>query len=285
MLAEAPADLPIEVAVSLTIQAAEALQAAHAGHVVHRDLKPANLFVLDSGRLKICDFGIAWAVDNATHLTATGQVIGTPAYMSPEQCRGEQVDERSDLYSLGCVLYELLTGHPPFLEGQRLAIMFQHLDAAPAAPRAIRPDVPPEVDHLVLELLAKDPARRPAHASHVIAALQALHYTPTVIVESPARASPGLDLGSPGRLGNAAGFQSTVTGLTGTPPVQPASFARVPRTEAERRQVLLARDIGWEYAHFAGQLLYVSIRKSRGGAVRRWCLRARDTWCVVRDLR
>ena len=112
MLAEALAGLPIEVAVSLTIQAAEALQAAHAGHVVHRDLKPANLFVLDSGRLKICDFGIAWAVDNATHLTATGQVIGTPAYMSPEQCRGEQVDERSDLYSLGCVLYELLTGQP-----------------------------------------------------------------------------------------------------------------------------------------------------------------------------
>ena len=107
-----------------------------------------------------------------------------------------------------------------------------------------------------MELLAKDPARRPAHASHVIAALQALHYTPTVIVESAARASPGLDLGSPGRLGNAVGFQSTVTGLTGTPPVQPASFARVPRTEAERRQVLLARDIGWEYAHLAGQLLY-----------------------------
>ena len=88
MLAEAPAGLPIDAAVSLTIQAAEALQAAHAGHVVHRDLKPANLFVLDGGQLKICDFGIAWAVDSTAHLTATGQAIGTPAYMSPEQCSG-----------------------------------------------------------------------------------------------------------------------------------------------------------------------------------------------------
>ena len=174
MLAEAPAGLPIDAAVSLTIQAAEALQAAHAGHVVHRDLKPANLFVLDGGRLKICDFGIAWAVDSTTHLTATGQAIGTPAYMSPEQCQGQQVDERSDLYSLGCVLYALLTGQPPFTGGQPLAIMFQHLNAAPAAPRTIRPDIPPELDHLVLELLAKDPVRRPADAGHVIAALRGI---------------------------------------------------------------------------------------------------------------
>ena len=183
MLAEAPAGLPIDAAVSLTIQAAEALQAAHAGHVIHRDLKPANLFVLDGGQLKICDFGIAWAVDSTTRLTAAGQVIGTPAYMSPEQCQGQQVDERSDLYSLGCVLYVLLTGQPPFAEGQPLAIMLQHLNAAPAAPRTIRPDVPSELDNLILELLAKDPARRPTDADHVIAALRALCYTPTVKVE------------------------------------------------------------------------------------------------------
>jgi serine/threonine protein kinase len=183
MLAEAPTGLPIDAAISLTIQAAEALQDAHAGHVVHRDLKPANLFVLDNGQLKICDFGIAWVVDSTTHLTATGQTIGTPAYMSPEQCQGQQVDERSDLYSLGCVLYALLTGRPPFAEGQPLAIMLQHLNTEPAAPRTIRPDIPSELDRLVLELLAKDPARRPVDASHVIAALRALCYTPTVKVE------------------------------------------------------------------------------------------------------
>ena len=208
MLAEAPAGLPIDTVVPLAIQAAEALRAAHAGHVVHRDLKPANLFVLDGGLLKICDFGIAWAVDSTTHLTATGQAIGTPAYMSPEQCRGQQVDERSDLYSLGCVLYALLTGQPPFAKGQPLAIMLQHLNAAPAAPRTIRPDVPPELDHLVLDLLAKDPARRPDEG-RVIAALQALCYTPTVKVEPTAQASTRLDLGSPGRPGSTVGSEPT----------------------------------------------------------------------------
>jgi Protein kinase domain len=256
MLAEAPAGLPIDGAVSLTIQAAEALQVAHAGHVVHRDLKPANLFVVDGGRLKICDFGIAWAVDSTARLTATGQAIGTPTYMSPEQCSGQQVDERSDLYSLGCVLYALLTGQPPFAEGQPLAVMFQHLNAAPVSPRTIRPDVPPELDRLVLELLAKDPARRPADADHVIAALQRLRYTPTVKVEPVAKASRRADLASPERPGNATGAQPTLTALTGNPPAQSARVTRAPRTEAERQQVLLARDIGWEFLYFAGQLLY-----------------------------
>ena len=161
MLAETPAGLPIDTAVSLTVQAAEALQAAHEGHVVHRDLKPANLFVLDGGQLKICDFGIARAVDATTHLTVVGQAIGTPAYMSPEQCRGQQVDERSDLYSLGCVLYELLTGQPPFAEGQPLAIMSQHLNAPPTAPRTIRPDVPSGIDDLVSGTACQGPGTPP----------------------------------------------------------------------------------------------------------------------------
>ena len=182
ILAERPAGLPIDTAVSLTIQAAEALRAAHAGHVVHRDLKPANLFILDRGRLKICDFGIAWAVDSTTQLTATGQAIGTPAYMSPEQCQGRPVDERSDLYSMGCVLYELLTGQPPFTGGQPLAVMLQHLNETPTPPRTICPDIPSELDHLVLELLTKDPARRPADAGHVVEALRPFCYTPTVKV-------------------------------------------------------------------------------------------------------
>ncbi len=176
--------------------------------------------------------------------------------MSPEQCRGEQVDERSDLYSLGCVLYALLTGQPPFTGGQPLAIMLRHLNETPADPQAIRPDVPTELDHLILELLAKDPARRPADASHVIASLQALRYTPTVKVVPAAMASPQPGLGSPSVPGYAAGFQPTMTQPGGTPPVQPARITWVPRTEAERQQVLLARDIGWEFLFFAGQLLY-----------------------------
>lgn len=105
---------------------------------MHRDLKPANLFLLTEGRLKLCDFGIARAADATSALTATGQVFGTPAYMSPEQWSGEQVDARSDLYSLGCVLHALLTGQPPFPADQApLALMRQHLDMIPAGPRAV----------------------------------------------------------------------------------------------------------------------------------------------------
>ena len=233
MLAEAPGGLSIDAAVSLTLQATEALQAAHAGHVIHRDLKPANLFVLSSGQLKICDFGIAWAVDVTSHLTVTGQAIGTPAYMSPEQCLGQQVDERSDLYSLGCVLYALLAGRPPFAEGQPLAILSQHLNAAPLALRAIRADVPPILDHLVLDMLAKDPARRPSGAGHVIAALRAWHYTPTVQVEPTAKASSQLSLDLPGPAGSVGGFQPT--GSEGT---MSANLARL-RSHMKRPVKLL----------------------------------------------
>ena len=265
MLSEAPAGLSLDAAVSLTLQAAEALQAAHAGHVVHRDLKPANLLVLDDGLLKICDFGIAWAVDSTSHLTATGQAIGTPAYMSPEQCMGQQVDTRSDLYSLGCVLYELLTGQPPFAGGQPLAIMSQHLNAEPAAPRSIRPDIPPGLEHLVLELLAKDPARRPAGADRVIAALRAWCYTPTLKVEPTSKASSRPDLDPPRLSGNVNGFRptdsdrtvsGTLTRFPSSLPAQSAATSRVPRTEAQRQHVLLTRPDYWEFLYFAGQLLH-----------------------------
>jgi serine/threonine protein kinase len=265
MLAEAPGGLSIDAAVSLTLQAADALQAAHAGHVIHRDLKPANLFVLSNGQLKICDFGIAWAVDAASHLTATGQAIGTPAYMSPEQCLGQRVDKRSDLYSLGCVLYALLTGQPPFTEGQPLAIMSQHLNAAPLAPRTIRADVPPELDHLVLGMLAKDPVHRPADASHVIATLRAGHYTPTVQVEPTAEASSRLNLNlrdfAEGKSDlRSMDYDQTMSAgpaiLPSVQPSQPAALTQVPRTEVERQQILLVRPAYWEFLHFAGQLLY-----------------------------
>jgi serine/threonine protein kinase len=104
--------LAVDTVISLAVQAAEAVQAAHTVRVVHRDLKPANLFLQDSGQLKICDFGIAQAAEATTGLAATGQAIGTVCYMSPEQCAGKRVDERSDLYSLGCVLHKDYTARP-----------------------------------------------------------------------------------------------------------------------------------------------------------------------------
>jgi serine/threonine protein kinase len=210
VLAEAPAGLPVGAVVSLAIQAAGALQAAHAEHVVHRDLKPANLFLLTDGQLKLCDFGIARAVDATAGLTHTGQAIGTPAYMSPEQCLGKQVAERSDLYSLGCVMYALLAGRPPFAEGEPLAVMFQHLNAHPPPLRTTRPDLSPELDRLVMELLAKDPAHRPADASHVTAALQALQYAPTVPAMSVGKESHPAGV-LPGHPGDTPGFPPTIT--------------------------------------------------------------------------
>jgi len=175
MLSQAPdRRLPVDRAVSLIVQAAEALQAAHAGHVVHRDLKPANLFLQDNGVLKICDFGIARIADATEGLTGVGYVIGSAPYMSPEQCEGTEVDGRSDLYSLGCVLYELLTGQPPFATGGRRAIMDQHLTKQPSGPRTLRPDMPGGLDAIVLNMLAKDPEDRPSSASDVAAALMTI---------------------------------------------------------------------------------------------------------------
>ncbi|MFF1872862.1 protein kinase [Kitasatospora herbaricolor] len=147
------------------------LQAAHRAQVVHRDIKPSNLWLTDAGTVKILDFGIARpATDGPVHteLTGPGQWIGTPTYMSPEQIRAPHaIDARSDLYSLGCVLYTLLTGGPPFTGYGGAAVMAQHLGEPPLAPSARRPGLPEDLDRLVLRLLAKDPNQRPADADEV----------------------------------------------------------------------------------------------------------------------
>ena len=177
-LSMSPAGLPADRVIALAIQAAEALQHAHDNHVVHRDLKPANLFLQNNGLLKICDFGIARAADVTEGLTTPDYLIGSAAYMSPEQCEGKPVDQRSDLYSLGCVLYALLTGQPPFPSGEPLAIMYQHRHTPPNGPRARRRDVPEDLDRLVLHLLAKAPDQRPADVGQVIAALRGAPVSP-----------------------------------------------------------------------------------------------------------
>lgn len=164
--------LPVEQVITLATQIADALAAAHDRGVVHRDIKPANLFLQNDGRVKICDFGIARLVD-ATQVTGTGVSIGTPRYMAPEQFQGHTVDYRTDLYSFGCVLYELLSGGPVFPGDSGVAAsMYQHVSQAPAPLRSTRPDIPAHLDRLVLELLAKDPASRPANASAIAARLR-----------------------------------------------------------------------------------------------------------------
>ena len=183
--------LSVEKAVSLIVQAAGALQAAHAAHVIHRDLKPANLFRPDNGALKICDFGVARIADAADGLTTAGHVIGTVHYMSPEQCQGEtRIDGRSDLYSLGCVLYELLTGQPPFAWGKARDIMNQHINTPPASLRTFRPDIPGQLDTIVLTMLAKDPGDRPDNAGNLAATLEAiLRRGASAVSQSAARAA------------------------------------------------------------------------------------------------
>jgi serine/threonine protein kinase len=186
VLLDAPDGLPVDTACSLAIQAAEALAAAHERNVIHRDLKPANLFVLPDGKLKVCDFGIAYATDTSSQLTAPGTTLGTPAYMPPEQWEGSRGDERSDIYSLGCVIYSLLLGHPPFVADRPHALMHHHFNTTPSSVRILRPDIPEELDALVLGMLAKNPASRPPTATNVAVSLKALLYSPTIVVDQTA---------------------------------------------------------------------------------------------------
>src|SRR5438105_8436121 len=153
---------PLEVAevVRIGLQAARGLAAAHAQGLVHRDVKPANLLLEDGlARVKITDFGLARMADDVA-LTRAGVVAGTPEYMAPEQARGEQVDHRADLFSLGSVLYACCTGRPPFRGATAAAVLRQVSDGAPTSLRSLNPDVPAWLEALIGRLLEKDPAGR-----------------------------------------------------------------------------------------------------------------------------
>jgi eukaryotic-like serine/threonine-protein kinase len=149
---------PIGIAIDYTRQVLQALRFAHRAGIVHRDIKPHNVIVDGDGRVKVADFGIARA--GASQMTEAGSIIGTAQYLSPEQARGAPVDQTSDLYSVGIVLYELLTGTVPFNGDTPVEIAMKHLSQTPQPPSAKRHDVPPDLDKVVLRALAKDPADR-----------------------------------------------------------------------------------------------------------------------------
>jgi eukaryotic-like serine/threonine-protein kinase len=161
-------DGPLEPAraANIAAQVADALSAAHAAGIVHRDIKPGNIMVTADGQAKVLDFGIARALDSHS-LTQTATVLGTSSYMSPEQALGQPVDARSDIYSLGCVLYEMLTGEPPFVADVSAAVLHQHVRVEPKPARERNPDIPPALNDLVMQMLAKDPQDRPQTAAEV----------------------------------------------------------------------------------------------------------------------
>jgi beta-lactam-binding protein with PASTA domain/tRNA A-37 threonylcarbamoyl transferase component Bud32 len=159
-------------ALQVTVEICHALEQAHAAGIVHRDIKPANVMLTETGQVKVMDFGIARALTGSSTMTQTATVIGTAYYLSPEQARGEHVDARSDIYSTGCLLYELLTGAPPFTGDSAVAVAYQHVREEPIPPSTIEADVPPDIDAIVLVAMAKNPVNRYASAAEMRADLE-----------------------------------------------------------------------------------------------------------------
>lgn len=187
LLSRSAQGLPPAQVVSFAVQVASALATAHAAGVIHRDLKPANLFVTAGDRVKICDFGLA-RVESTRVLTLRGEMIGTPSYMAPELWHGQPATVSTDLYALGAIMWQMLTGRLAFPGPSMAALLHQHLNDVPAAPGATAPGLPPDLDELVLSLLAKDPGDRPPSAALVLDELTRIEDS---LQDRPTPAQPG----------------------------------------------------------------------------------------------
>jgi len=214
-----PSELTVHTALRYILELLEALAFAHENNVVHRDVKPANIMVLSSGAIKVMDFGLSRRTSEMSSVTNAGEIVGTIAYLSPERFLGKIADARSDLYSVGVVMYEVFTGTVPFKNesDDLVAVIFAHVNEPPAALRAINPAVPAPIERIVLRLLEKDPERRYASAREVIVDIRTL-----LGLNEPGEAAPSA------AVGMAAAFQA--------PRSAPAGLTHA--TEVEARSVL-----------------------------------------------
>ncbi|MGW7431704.1 tetratricopeptide repeat protein [Streptomyces sp. NPDC054861] len=236
--------LPVPDVVDIAEQVADALAYTHRQGIVHRDLKPANIMRLGDGAVKICDFGIARLgadIGFTSRLTGTGIAMGTPHYMSPEQISGGEVDHRSDLYSLGCVLYEIATGAPPFDLDDAWAVLVGHRDTPPRPLRTHRAELPDYLDRIVLDLLAKTPDGRPTDAGDLRRRIltartgpvpTAVHGPATAFHPTPvARAATGTTmrtLSHPGPTTTASATPDATTSATATATATPLGSSLLP---------------------------------------------------------
>jgi hypothetical protein len=240
--------LPPQVAAEVALQTAEALQAAHNRGIIHRDIKPRNILITDSGDVKVTDFGIARAAD-ATTTSHLGDILGTAKYMSPEQAMGERVGPASDLYSLGVVLYEMLTGGVPFEGGTPAEVSAEHSSggsAAPPRPREVNPEVPEVMDALVARLLCRDPAGRYSSAAELI--------------EELGRVREGLPALPPSAEQQEQQQQEAPTAAMGLPPLAPTPPAAAPDGGGPR----LRRRLSWTLAAFVA---LIAVLGAVGGVV------------------
>jgi len=181
--------LPLEQVIGITRCVCQGLEFAHSKGIIHRDLKPGNVWLSADGTAKIGDFGLAVTVD-LSRLTQSGMMVGTVSYMPPEQAMGGKVTSKADLYSLGAMLYEMVTGRPPFIGDDSVAIIGQHINTSVVSPTWHRADLPPGLEVLILQLLEKDPEKRPASAADVLKALESIEQGKIVESVSQVTAAP-----------------------------------------------------------------------------------------------
>ncbi|MCL2454914.1 MAG: Stk1 family PASTA domain-containing Ser/Thr kinase [Micrococcales bacterium] len=185
--------LPADEALAILVGVLSALEYSHRAGIVHRDIKPANVMITTAGAVKVMDFGIARAVaDSAATMTQASAVVGTAQYLSPEQARGEQVDARSDLYSAGCLLFELLTGRPPFMADSMVAVAYQHVREEAPRPSVLNPSIPQVLDQIVYMALAKEREARYQTAAEFRADLEAVQRGTRVLAPPIGAAAPAM---------------------------------------------------------------------------------------------